>query len=254
MAFFQKKSQESSRLRLFGEGQRRERGESWVRAVEHTVLRFGSFVVSLVSAHSIRWFLSPLDTVDPLQPVMNWLVAGCVGMFGYFLTRGLAHRMMNKESVRSYLPLVLVIEFVEVFCNFAEALSHLSRASWLSAVVPGWQFVVMMSLALVVYSCIPLISAFLAVVDMDLERKKLASASVSAQPKSSVSSPPLYVPPRTQSQSAASWSPTAQNGSSPSSGYSANGGGVTKKDRRAGGTNAAVPFVTAEASTTEALV
>ncbi|MFL5627528.1 MAG: hypothetical protein ACJ788_18270, partial [Ktedonobacteraceae bacterium] len=72
----------------------------WVRQVEHLVLRLVSLAFSLGSAHAIRWFFAPLDGVDVLQPAITWMIAIGFGVLGYFVSRGLAHRLMNKERVR----------------------------------------------------------------------------------------------------------------------------------------------------------
>src|SRR5579862_6378877 len=87
---------------------------NWVRRFEHTVLRVVSLFFSLASAHAIRWFFAPLDRVDVLQPAITWIVASGFGLLGYFVSRGLAHRLMNHERVRSYVPIVIVVELVEV--------------------------------------------------------------------------------------------------------------------------------------------
>src|SRR5438874_12191601 len=89
----------------------------WVRRVEHFVLRVVSLAFSLGSAHAIRWFFAPLDGVDVLQPFITWMIAIGFGVLGYFVSRGLAHRLMNKERIRAYAPICLVVELVEIFCS-----------------------------------------------------------------------------------------------------------------------------------------
>ena len=69
--------------------------QNWVRKVEHVVLRGVSLVFSLVSAHAILWFFSALDWVDTLQPYVKWGIALVFGILGYFVSRGLAHRLLN---------------------------------------------------------------------------------------------------------------------------------------------------------------
>src|SRR6266702_4524579 len=93
----------------------------WVRRFEHLVLRLVSLAFSLASAHAIRWFFAPLDKVDVLQPAITWTVAIGFGVLGYFVSRGLAHRLMNRERIRAYVPICLVDELVEIFCNYALA-------------------------------------------------------------------------------------------------------------------------------------
>src|SRR5213596_671266 len=108
----------------------------WVRRVEHFVLRVVSLAFSLASAHAIRWFFAPLDGVDTLQPAITWTVAIGFGVLGYFVSRGLAHRMMNKERIRAYAPICILVELVEIFCNYALAAAVIQRAKWLSATPP----------------------------------------------------------------------------------------------------------------------
>src|SRR5258706_12588683 len=151
----------------------------WVRRVEHLVLRLVSLAFSLGSAHAIRWFFAPLDGVDVLQPAITWMIAIGFGVLGYFVSRGLAHRLMNKERVRAYLPICLVVEIVEIFCNYALAAAVIQRATWLEA-TPLAQHQALTFLTYVVLSIVPLVSVLLAVVDMDLERSKLGVAGMSA--------------------------------------------------------------------------
>jgi hypothetical protein len=147
----------------------------WVRKVEHIVLRVVSLAFSLASAHAIRWFFAPLDGVDALQPAITWTVAAGFGILGYFVSRGLAHRLMNKERIRAYAPICAVVEIVEIFCNYALAAAVIQRATWLR-VIPTDQRAVLTGFTYLVLSIIPLVSLLLAVVDMDLERSKLRGA------------------------------------------------------------------------------
>jgi hypothetical protein len=147
----------------------------WVRRVEHMVLRVVSLAFSLASAHAIRWFFAPLDGIDALQPLITWMIAGGFGILGYIVSRGLAHRLMNKERIRAYAPICAVVEVVEIFCNYALAAAVIQRATWLQ-VIPSQQRALLTGLTYVVLSIIPLVSLMLAVVDMDLERSKLRGA------------------------------------------------------------------------------
>src|SRR5207248_3233262 len=113
-------------------------------------------------------------------------------VLGYFVSRGLAHRMMNKEPIRAYAPICIIVELVEIFCNYALAAAVIQRAKWLSA-TPPTQHATLTVLTYVVLSIIPLVSMLLAVVDMDLERNKHgaggggASSFKQGQPKWSTS-------------------------------------------------------------------
>src|SRR2546425_13188539 len=109
----------------------------WIRRVEHLVLRIVALGFSLASAHAIRWFFAPLDGVDVLQPAITWAIAIGFGVLGYFVSRGLAHRLMNRERIRAYAPICLVVELVEIFCNYALAAAVIQRARWLEATPPA---------------------------------------------------------------------------------------------------------------------
>jgi hypothetical protein len=146
--------------------------EVWVRKVEHIVLRVVSLGFSLASAHAIRWFFAPLDDIDRLQPIITWTVAIGFGVLGYIVSRGVAHRLMNKERIRAYAPICAVVEIVEIFCNYALAAAVIQRATWLQ-VIPANQRTILTAFTYLVLSIIPLVSLLLAVVDMDLERSKL---------------------------------------------------------------------------------
>jgi hypothetical protein len=135
------------------------------------VLGLASLVISLYSAHAIRWFFSPLDSIDLFEPVMTWMLAGAFGVMGYFITRGLAFRMMNKERVGGYVFICLLVEFVEIFCNVSEALVTMHSSNRFEGFSVGVQTVLMV-VACVVWSCVPLLSIGLAVLDMDMEREK----------------------------------------------------------------------------------
>jgi hypothetical protein len=144
---------------------------NWVRRFEHTVLRIASFVFSVVSAHAILWFFSALNHIDHLQPYVTWGIAVGFGVLGYFVSRGLAHRLLNKEPVRAYIFICGVFELVEVVCNYAMAAVAVQWITWLG-LVPAAQRNILTFLTYVVLSIIPVVTVMLAWVDMDLERAK----------------------------------------------------------------------------------
>ena len=144
---------------------------NWVRRMEHSVLRLASFVFSIVSAHAILWFFSALDHVDGLQPYVTWGIALGFGVLGYFVSRGLAHRLLNREPVRAYIFICGVFELVEVVCNYAMATVAVQWITWLGIVPPG-QRSVLTFLTYLVLSIIPVVTVMLAWVDMDLDRAK----------------------------------------------------------------------------------
>ena len=145
--------------------------QNWVRKVEHVVLRGVSLVFSLVSAHAILWFFSALDWVDTLQPFVKWGIALGFGILGYFVSRGLAHRLLNNERIKAYVFICGVFELVEIVCNYSMAAASASWIGWLSR-VQGVQHQALTFLVYVVLSIIPVVTVMLAWVDMDLERAK----------------------------------------------------------------------------------
>jgi hypothetical protein len=181
--------------------------EVWVRKVEHIVLRVVSLAFSLASAHAIRWFFAPLDDIDRLQPIITWTVAIGFGVLGYIVSRGVAHRLMNKERIRAYAPICAVVEVVEIFCNYALAAAVIQRATWLQ-VIPTNQRAVLTAFTYLVLSIIPLVSLLLAVVDMDMERSKRGVGPVGGGLSSSFVNgnhgpaygPPVMQPLRMQAQ------------------------------------------------------
>lgn len=158
--------------RLVGAG-----ADSWVRVAEHAILRVVSLAFSLASAYAIRVFFAPLDAADPGERVITWIVAAGFGVLGYVVSRGLVHRMMQKESIWAYAPICFLVELVDISCNYVLAASVVREAWWLSA-VPENQRGVLTAITYVVLSAIPLVSIFLAVVDMDLERSKHGGVGV----------------------------------------------------------------------------
>ncbi len=144
---------------------------SWIRVAEHAILRTVSLAFSLASAYAIRVFFAPLDAADSGERVITWIVAAGFGVLGYVVSRGLVHRMMHKESIWAYAPICFLVELVDISCNYVLAASVVRQAWWLNA-VPSGQRGVLTVITYVVLSVIPLVSLFLAVVDMDLERSK----------------------------------------------------------------------------------
>lgn len=145
---------------------------SWIQRLEHPVLRLVSFMFSIGSAYQFRWALEPLDSGDPVQQVINTGISVGLGVLGYFLSRGLTHRFMRKESVIGYVPIFLVVEFLEIFCNYSRATLAIQHTAWLSSVPVGQQEFYMIC-TYMMYCCIPLVGPCLAIIDMDLERRKL---------------------------------------------------------------------------------
>lgn len=149
--------------------------QNWIRACEHYVLRVLSVVFSAVSAHAILWFYSSMDKVadssDPFQPYVKWGLAIGFTALGYFLSRGLVHRMLTKERIRVYMVIFALLEVVEFSANFSQAAVAVNSVDWLHLFTgPLHQ-----TLQTMVYTVMPITPFFtiaLAVIDMDMDRAK----------------------------------------------------------------------------------
>ncbi len=158
-------------------------GGSWVRRFEHLVLRVVSFVFAVGGAYAFASFFAPLDKDDPIQAVITVSLSVALGLASYFLSRGIADRLMavfgeEGNSVGSvwslgfFVPLFLVCEFLEIFTNYAKAIPAVHDTAWLS-LVPSDQRSLHVLCTYLVYCVVPLVSPCLAAVDMALERGKL---------------------------------------------------------------------------------
>ena len=151
--------------------------QNWVRAGEHFALRVGSLLFSMVSAHAILWFydsLAKVDNSDPIQAYVPYVIAGGFGLLGYFVSRGLVYRLLHKERIRVYIAISALFEFVEIVCNFAQAVSSVPKVQWLLS-VQGQLHAILLFLLYLAYSIVPVVTFVLAVVDMDLEKAKYST-------------------------------------------------------------------------------
>jgi len=204
---------------------------NWVRDSEHIVLRLVSLAFSIGSAYAVRWFFEPLDAGDPIHYALWWVVAAGFGLLGFYLSRSLMHRMMNKEPIWAYAPIFLLVEFFEILCNYAKAVSAVAggNVSWVIHAPTGQQGV-MIFLTYVGWSILPLVSPAMAVADMDMTRRRNGEVVVGAKPRSQVSAQPaprasqLALPQQGQGQQQARWNGQPQQGAAkqvPNNGASA---------------------------------
>jgi hypothetical protein len=142
-----------------------------MRDAGHMVFRMVSLLFSLASAHAIYWFFSALNGTDAMQPYVTGTISIGFVALGFFVTRGLAHRILEKRSIWSYLLVGLLYVFVEVVCNFGEAAARYPDMHWING-LRGWQLSAFGFLAPVVLSIIPLFNLALACIDVDLMREK----------------------------------------------------------------------------------
>ena len=145
--------------------------QHWIQEVQHGVFRVVSLVFSLITAHAIYWFFSALNGVDFIQPYVTVATSLGFALLGYFVTRGLAHRLMNKKPVRSYLLIGVLYVFVEVACNYGESTARYPDMHWIG-LLHGWQLGLFSIVAPIVLSIIPLFNLGLAYIDMDLMQEK----------------------------------------------------------------------------------
>ncbi len=155
-----------------------QRRGNWVRDSEHVVFRVVSLAFSIGSAYAVREFFEPLDTGDPIHYVLWWIVAGGFGLLGFYLSRGIAHRMMNKESIWVYAPLFVLVEFFEILCNYAKAVSAVETGavSWVTH-APHAQQAAMAFLTYMGWSILPLVSPMMAAVDVDVMRRRIGEVA-----------------------------------------------------------------------------
>jgi hypothetical protein len=145
--------------------------ESWVLRAEEGIMRLVSLIFSVGSAYAIARVFAPTTDADMTHTVMDWLIAGGFGVLGYFLSRNIAYRLMRKEPVWLYIPICLIVELVEIFCNYVIGVSDVAHASWLLQ-VPVDQRAFLSMVADFVLSIIPAVTLTLAVAEMDLEKRK----------------------------------------------------------------------------------
>lgn len=157
-------------------------GAPWQVHVGPFVLGVASLAFSLYSANAIRWVFSGLGATDRLESIMVWVIAGAFGVTGYFITRGLAFRMMNKDRIRGYVFICMLVEVIEISCNLLEALVAMQHSAQFQGFSPAVHTVLTV-LVCVMWSSVPLVSIGLAVLDMDLEREKRGMVARAGQPQ-----------------------------------------------------------------------
>ena len=157
------------------------KGNSWLRRSEHALVRIGSIGLSVVSGHSMYWFYSTLNHIDPLQPYMTFIISLSIGMLGYVVLRGLTHRLMRRERIWVYIPMCLILLYVETISNFMMAAVGVEHDTWLF-MVPLWLRGFMTFATYTVLSILPVFTIFLAWLDMDLGHAKNEAPVPAIQP------------------------------------------------------------------------
>ncbi len=152
---------------------------SWVVAAEQLTLRLVSFGFSGASAWAIARVFAP-PGAELSRQVVGMVIAAGFAVTGFFLSRNIAYRLMDGEVIWAYLPVCLVVELVEIFCNYLAGVSDLHLEVLLQG-IPASQHNFLTTVAYIVVSSIPAMTLFLSVADADFERRKMAANK--AQPK-----------------------------------------------------------------------
>lgn len=192
---------------------------NWVRDSEHIVLRLVSLAFSIGSAYAVRWFFEPLDAGDPIHYYLWWVVAAGFGLLGFYLSRSLMHRMMGKEPIWAYAPIFLLVEFFEILCNYAKAVSAVAggNVSWVIHAPVGQQGA-MIFLTYVGWSILPLVSPAMAVADMDMTRRRNGEVATGTKQRPQIAAQQgprasqLTLPPQGQGQQQPRWGGQPQQG------------------------------------------
>ena len=197
--------------------QQQQRQQVWVRRFEHAVLRFCSLGLSVVSANSVLWFYSSMDSIPGavfFQPYVKWVLAVVVALFGYFASRGLAHRLLNRERVGVYIFICVVLELIEVSTSFMQAAVAIHNIEWLGLFSGGFR-AFLFFLVYVVMPVFPVLTVVFAWVDMDLERKKtgVSFAGLGGSMRQAQGVPVIAAAPKAAAQSpAAAAAPSSNRG------------------------------------------
>ena len=151
----------------------------WVMAIEGAVIQVFSLVVSCASALAIAQVYAPPGS-PVVRIVQGYALAVMFAGTGFFMTRSIAYRLMLKEGIFLYLPLIALVELVEVYCNYVEGVHDLHLADLLQG-IPMGQHGFLTTVGCVVVSCIPAMVIAFAVLEMDLLKRRLSTGT--SQPK-----------------------------------------------------------------------
>jgi len=144
--------------------------DQFIHGMQHTVFRGVSIVFSSVSAVAIYWLFGGFGT-NLVRHYTALAMAVVCAVLGYFVSRGLAHRLMNKQRIRAYVFVMVLYEFVEVVANFGQAVADFPSFTWVQQLV-GWEHMAFSILVPLVLSITPLFNVSLAYIDMDLMLEK----------------------------------------------------------------------------------
>ncbi len=152
----------------------------WGQRVENVFFHALSWGFSAVSAVAIWQIFVSRHAGDIGRAIEGGVLAACFAIAGYFLSRNIAYRWMAGEMVYSYIPVCLVVELVEIYCNYVVGVSYLDLTEFFQT-IPVSQHDFLLAVGRIVVSCIPAMTLFLAVAQMDMERRKSHAGPVLKQ-------------------------------------------------------------------------
>jgi hypothetical protein len=149
---------------------------AWVMRIDDVFFHVISLIFSGGSAYAIWQIFTLHHAGDIGASIKGGVLSVAFGMCGYFLSRYIAYRFMVGESVLLYVPVCLVVEFVEIYCNYVVGISDLGLDAFLQD-IPADQHALLILLGRIVVSCIPAMTLFLAVAHMDLQKRRIEDAN-----------------------------------------------------------------------------
>jgi hypothetical protein len=131
---------------------------------QHIVFRVAAVVLSSWSALQVYAIFSGGEAIPVVSHVMDIGATASIVTIGYFVLRGLAHRMKEGKPTGSYILLTVLYALFEVMCN-------LGSFSGTSGELTGLHLF-LVSLAPFAKSMMPVFAGALAWVDVDLMREQ----------------------------------------------------------------------------------
>jgi hypothetical protein len=184
-------------------GARQDRFGRFINESQHTVFRIAAVVLSSWSALQVYAIFSSSEANPFVAHVMDVGATISIVAIGYFVLRGLAHRIKEGKPILSYVLLSFLYSIFEVMCNLGAFSSNQTGLTGLH--------LFLVSLAPFAKSMMPVFASVLAWVDVDLMAER-GSLPV-AQPKPS---PSWVSNARTTTMPSQSSSGSAANAPSPS--------------------------------------
>ncbi len=147
----------------------------FVHKSQHTVFRIAAVVLSSWSALQVYAVFSGAEASPMMAHALDWAATASIVAIGYFVLRGLAHRLKEGKPALSYILLSVLYSAFEVMCN----LGSFTGQTGLTGL-----HLFLVSLAPFAKSMMPVFASVLAWVDVDLmaERGSLPAAHPKPSP------------------------------------------------------------------------